>query len=59
MGPVQACGLVGSEAIFNGLVRALFFEMLVPPGAILDVGANDGRTACLFATLAPTRGICS
>ena len=45
------------ERIFLHLVRALFAEGLVPKGSILDVGASNGDTTCLFASWDPNRTV--
>lgn len=30
---------------------------MIPPGSIVDAGAYDGRTSCLYAALAPDRTV--
>ena len=45
------------ERIFLHLARAVFAEGLVPKGSILDVGASNGDTACLFASWGPNRTV--
>ena len=49
------CAPPTTERVFTALVRSLLSERALLAGAILDVGANDGRTACLYASYAPER----
>lgn len=37
------------ELTLNSIIQGMFREKLVPMGNILDVGANDGQTACMLA----------
>ena len=46
-----------SEVVFNALTRALLREGTVPPGAVLDVGANDGSWTRMYAKTAPSRKV--
>ena len=53
-----ACTMTRTEKIFVGLVRALLSERrTLRAGAVLDVGAHRGETACLYAAFAPERPI--
>ena len=49
------CGVTTHEPLFISLLRGLLVEGLLPPGSILDAGANDGTEACLLAATAPKR----
>lgn len=37
------------ELTFNNLAQALFVEHLMPPGDILDIGAEFGEWSCMYA----------
>ena len=43
------CIVPKHEMTCNSIVAGLFAEALVPPGDVLDVGANDGSWACMYA----------
>ena len=43
------------ETLFNSIVGGMFAEGIVPPGDILDAGANRGDTTLFLATVAPQR----
>lgn len=48
----------GYEIVLESLLGSLLAESnLIPPGDILDVGAQFGEQACHFATLAPERSV--
>lgn len=40
---------LSKEPLFRALVGSLFAEGLMPPGAIIDAGANSGEDACFYA----------
>ena len=40
----------GNEVLLNSIVAGLMAERLLPAGAILDAGANDGRWALFYAS---------
>ena len=44
-----SCHKPRTERTLNSIVEGMFREDLMPPGSILDVGANDGQTACMLA----------
>ena len=43
------------EEKFFAVCKALFLEGNMPPGSVIDCGANDGSETCHYATLAPDR----
>jgi len=45
------------ELLLHALVGGLFEERLIPPGAVLDVGANDGEMAAYYACLDASRTV--
>ena len=49
------CPLPSSEPLLIAIVRGLFAEGAMPPGSIVDAGANDGTEACVYAESAPDR----
>lgn len=50
------CPLGNGERIFSGIVQALLTDRrLMRDGAVLDVGANNGETACQYASFVPER----
>ena len=47
---LEACNNTKThEPLLFGLLRGLLLENLVPPGSIIDAGANNGNEACLLA----------
>lgn len=40
-----------NEPLFNIIIRGLFEEGMVPPGDVLDIGANNGDWACFYGCL--------
>ena len=46
-----------NDPILSTIVTGLLAEGLVPAGAILDAGSNDGWEACTYAQLAPNRTV--
>jgi len=46
-----------TEFIINAITAGLVHEGLMPPGSILDIGANDGVTSCFYARLDPSRTV--
>ena len=53
--PKFCCGSAQREHIFNGIIAGLLLEGRVPPGSLIDAGANDGSWSCLMAAVAPDR----
>ena len=51
------CGRPKWEILLHAIIGGLFAENVVPPGSILDVGANDGEMSCFYATLDPSRKV--
>jgi len=47
----------GREIILGSLLGTLFREGTIPPGSVLDVGAQFGEQACHYAVLAPDRTV--
>ena len=45
------------ENLFNSIVGGMFAEGIMPPGDILDAGANRGDSALFYATVAPSRTV--
>ena len=45
------------EVFFNALIRSLAMEGSLPPGHILDVGANDGQWSCMYAKMDGNRTV--
>ena len=43
------------ESTFNSIVEGLLREGSMPPGDVLDVGANTGEWTCLYACVSPSR----
>ena len=43
------------EVLLHAIIGGLFSERLMPPGAVLDVGANDGEMAMFYACLDSSR----
>ena len=52
----QCCG-VRKEPLFDSVVTSLFAEGLIPPGSIVDAGANLGTESCFFSVTGPNRTI--
>ena len=46
-----------AEVLLHLLIAGLFREQHVPPGDVLDVGANDGEMACFYASLDSARTV--
>ena len=46
-----------AEPLLRELVRGLFQDGMIPPGSIVDAGANTGVETCLFASLDPERTV--
>ena len=45
------------EPLLRSLLGGLFAEGLIPPGVIIDAGANDGEDACYYAERQPQRTV--
>ena len=45
------------ETLFASIIGGLLRENSIPPGAIMDAGANTGTEACYFALHAPDRTV--
>jgi FkbM family methyltransferase len=43
------------EVLLHAIIGGLFGEQLMPPGSVLDVGANDGEMAAYYACLDSSR----
>ena len=43
------CPPIWKESIFRSIIGGLFAEGLVPPGSVVDAGANSGEEACYYA----------
>lgn len=43
------------EVLLHAIICGLFSEQLMPPGSVLDVGANDDEMAAYYACLDPSR----
>jgi len=39
------------------MIKGLFADGLIPPGSIIDAGANTGVETCMYASLAPNRTV--
>ena len=46
-----------TEVLLMALLRGLLRERVLPPGAIIDAGANTGYEACQLAAAAPERTV--
>ena len=51
------CPPPDNEPVLRSLLGGLFAEGLVPPGVIIDAGANDGSDACYYAERQPQRTV--
>lgn len=51
------CPLMFTEFVFHSIVSSILSSELLPPGVIIDAGANDGSDSCVYADLAPTRTV--
>ena len=49
------CPIPNSEPLLVAIVRGLFAEGAMPPGSVVDAGANDGSEACVYAESSPDR----
>ena len=47
----------GGEVLLHLLIAGLFRERYVPPGDVVDVGANDGEMTCFYASLDSARTV--
>ena len=45
------------EVLLTSIIGGLLVEGRVPPGSIVDVGANRGIWACYYASVAPERNV--
>lgn len=53
----HGCPRRTGEMLLRWLLAGLLLEGLVPPGVIVDAGANDGADSCYLADLAPERTV--
>ena len=49
------CPIPTTEPLLVAIVRGLFAEGAIPPGSVVDAGANDGTEACVYAESSPDR----
>ena len=49
------CPAPFTELAFRSIVGALLASDSLPPGSIIDAGANDGSDACFYAEASPSR----
>ena len=49
------CPIPTTEPLLVAIVRGLFAEGAMPPGSVVDAGANDGTEACVYAESSPDR----
>lgn len=49
------CPAPFTELAFRSIVGALLASNILPPGLIIDAGANDGSDACFYAEASPSR----
>ena len=49
------CPIPNTEPLLVAIVRGLFAEGAMPPGSVVDAGANDGSEACVYAESSPDR----
>jgi FkbM family methyltransferase len=49
------CATPSVELVFNGILAGLLLEGRIPPGSLIDAGANSGEWTCLMAPLDRTR----
>jgi len=49
------CPNATREPLLRGLLGCLFAERLIPPGSIIDAGANTGEESCFLAEIQPKR----
>ena len=51
----SVCGKPNTEILLNSIVAGLIAEQRLPPGSLLDAGADGGMWACYWARNAPSR----
>ena len=55
--PLHACWKQIHELLLGSLVLSLFVEARIPPGAILDAGAQVGEFSCYLGSAFPARQV--
>ena len=55
--PRWRCPTPRKEPVLRALIGSLFAEGLVPPGSVIDAGANSGEETCFYAERQPQRTI--
>ena len=53
--PQWLCPRPDVEPLLRSIVGGLFAEGLVPPGSVIDAGANSGEESCYYAERQPQR----
>ena len=51
------CPAPFTELAFRSIIGTLLASDMLPPGSIIDAGANDGSDACFYAEAAPARTV--